>query len=92
MCTFCCLCVTDMLKFCFMIYDKDRSGLMEMEELHHFIKVSLLHLCPSEKICRIALVVLFNLSVCVIKTDMNYYTVGILRHPSTQPTIRSADW
>ncbi|CAM9464216.1 unnamed protein product, partial [Ectocarpus fasciculatus] len=38
-CTFCCFCVTDMLKFCFMVYDKDRSGLMEMEELHHFIKV-----------------------------------------------------
>lgn len=41
-CTFCCLSVTDMLKFCFMVYDKDRSGLMEMEELHHFIKVSVL--------------------------------------------------
>lgn len=38
-CTFCCFCVTDMLKFCFMVYDKDRSGLMEIEELHHFIKV-----------------------------------------------------
>ena len=24
-----------------MVYDKDRSGLMEMEELHHFIKASL---------------------------------------------------
>lgn len=34
-----------MLKFCFMVYDKDRSGLMEMEELHHFIKAS--GKCPS---------------------------------------------
>lgn len=41
-CTFCCLSVTDMLKFCFMVYDKDRSGHMEMEELHHFIKASFL--------------------------------------------------
>lgn len=28
-----------------MVYDKDRSGLMEMEELHHFIKASAK--CPS---------------------------------------------
>lgn len=36
-----------MLKFCFMVYDKDRSGLMEMEELHHFIRASLN--APSER-------------------------------------------
>lgn len=48
-CTFCCLSAADMLKFCFMVYDKDRSGLMEMEELHHFIKASA-HLSEKEGI------------------------------------------
>ena len=37
-----------MLKFCFMVYDKDRSGLMEIEELHHFIKVC--HLVLSYRV------------------------------------------
>ncbi|CAM9653337.1 unnamed protein product [Chrysoparadoxa australica] len=37
-CTFCCLSSTEMLKFAFMVYDKDKSGVLEMEELQHFIK------------------------------------------------------
>lgn len=31
-----------------MVYDKDRSGLMEIEELHHFIKVC--HLVLSYRV------------------------------------------
>ncbi|CAM9116064.1 unnamed protein product [Choristocarpus tenellus] len=38
-CTFCCLSASEMLKFSFLVYDKDRSGHLETEELHQFIKV-----------------------------------------------------
>jgi Ca2+-binding EF-hand superfamily protein len=38
-CTFCCLSPPDMLRFAFSVHDKDKSGMMEMEELHAFIKV-----------------------------------------------------
>lgn len=41
-----------------MVYDKDRSGHMEMEELHHFIKVSGRNshwfLFPADQYTRIA--------------------------------------
>ncbi|KAG5184504.1 hypothetical protein JKP88DRAFT_181195, partial [Tribonema minus] len=36
-CTFACLSPAEMLRFAFMVYDKDKSGVMEVEQLHDFI-------------------------------------------------------